>query len=68
MLAIPGANVVGVQFTPTGIVLDLLPRPGCTHRPRPGPARIVTGRDGAGKLSVCDWFGSLARSSPCRRR
>jgi hypothetical protein len=30
------------------------------------PARIVTGRDGAGKLSVCDWFGSLARSSPCR--
>jgi hypothetical protein len=31
------------------------------------PARIVTGRDGAGKLSVCDWFGSLARSSPCRK-
>jgi hypothetical protein len=27
----------------------------------------MTGRDGAGKLSVCDWFGSLARSSPCRK-
>jgi hypothetical protein len=31
------------------------------------PARIVTGRDGAGKLSVCGWFGSLARSSSSRK-
>jgi hypothetical protein len=62
MLAIPGANVVGVQFTPTGIVLDLLPRPGCTHRPRPGPARIVTGRDGAGNCRCATGSGRwLAR-------
>jgi transposase len=33
MLAIPGANIVGVQFTPTGIVLDLRRRGRRLHCP-----------------------------------